>query len=72
MLNAHNQKHLNNIVDYFTKHNNDVFLASLDATKALDQVTHVTLVNKLTDKSFPDKLHCESIKTAPFFQVLFR
>ena len=47
---------LSQVVDYFVKRKSNVFLASLDATKAFDRVNHVKLFHKLIDKGLPGKL----------------
>ena len=44
---------LTQCVEYFTTHGSNVYLASLDATKAFDRVHHVKLFQKLMDKGLP-------------------
>ena len=44
---------LTQVVDYFISHGSNVYLASLDATKAFDRVHHIKLFNKLSDLDFP-------------------
>ena len=44
---------LSQTVDYFVQHGSNVFMAALDARKAVDRVNHVILVEKLTERRFP-------------------
>jgi len=44
---------LTQILDYFISHGSNVYLASLDATKAFDRVHLIKLFNKLLDLNFP-------------------
>jgi len=44
---------LTQVVEYFISHGNNVYLASLDATKALYRVHHIKLFHKLLDLNFP-------------------
>ncbi len=40
-------------IDYFQRHNSDVFSCVMDMTKAFDNVKHSTLFEKLIDKGIP-------------------
>jgi len=44
---------LSKVVDYFTRHSSDVYLACLDATKAFERIHSVAFFNKLLDPGFP-------------------
>ena len=41
------------MVEYFISHGSNVYVASLDATKAFDRVHHIKLFQKLLDLNFP-------------------
>ena len=47
---------LTQVIDYFVKRKSNVFVASLDATKAFDRVNHVKLFSKLIDRGLSGKL----------------
>ena len=48
---------LTQVIDYYVKRNKrNVFVASLDATKAFDRVNHIKLFSKLIDRGLPGKL----------------
>ena len=41
------------VVEYFTTHGSNVYIASLDASKAFDRVHHIKLFEKLIDRGLP-------------------
>jgi len=48
---------LTQVIDYYVKRNKrNVFVASLDATKAFDRVNYIKLFSKLIDRGLPGKL----------------
>jgi len=47
---------LTQVIDYFVKRKSNVFVASLNATKAFDRVSHIKLFSKLIDRGLPGKL----------------
>ena len=44
---------MQNVVEYFNKRGSTVYLATLDASKAFDRLTHVALFKKLLKRSVP-------------------
>ena len=44
---------LTQVVDYFISHGSNIYLATLDATKAFDRIHHIKLFNMLSDLNFP-------------------
>ena len=44
---------ISRVANYFVKHRSNVFIVTLDATKAFDRVHHVKLFDILIDRGFP-------------------
>lgn len=47
---------LRQVAEYFVEHGSNVYIASLDASKAFDRVNHVKLFNVLLDRGVPGRL----------------